>query len=297
MTQSITKDNNSQFKCIGLYMKEQHDVVRKNIIEELKTYKNEYIDLLNEDDKFEDYINRISQIDIPGDNITLVAASQFYKLNICVNDEIHIIIKEDEDIDLHLKKDDNNYYSVESPIITIFDDPVNFNVKHPLNTEWSLWMSTKVKSDNWLDTIKNVITVGSVEDFWGVFNNIPEAANLNFPFDYYFFRKDIQPMWEDSENKNGGKMTITFKKTCDPEYINKVWLYTILGCIGEQFEDSICGAVLNIRKHQDRVNIWLSTDDEIKIKNIGLKWKEIVEAPKIHISYIKHENNDIQYII
>lgn len=298
----IKKDNNSQFRSIGWYTKESHEIVRQNIINELITYKDEYIDLLNETESFDDYISKMSQSDIPGDNTTLIAASQYYKINISVNDEIEIVIKEDEEnetkenIDLHLKLD-NGFYSVETPIITVFDDPVNFNVKHPLNTEWSLWISTKVKSDNWLDTMKNVITVNSIEDFWAVFNNIPEAATLNFPFDYYFFRKDILPMWEDTQNKNGGKMTITFKKTCDPEYFNKVWLYTVLGCIGEQFDNYICGAVLNIRKHQDRVNLWLSTDDEIEIKNIGLKWKEILELPKSNISYVKHNDNSIQYII
>lgn len=297
MTQIIPKDNNSQFRCIGYYTKEHHDIVRKNIINEIKTFKDEYIDLLNENEIFDDYINKMSQKNVPGDNITLIAASQLYKLNICVNEEIQIVIREDEDIDISLKKDNENYYSIDIPIITVFDDPVNYNVKHPLNTEWSLWMSTKIKSDNWLDTIKNVITVNSVEDFWGVFNNIPEAANLNFPFDYYLFRKDILPMWEDDANKSGGKMTVTFKKICDPDYFNRVWLYTVLGCIGEQFDDNICGAVLNIRKHQDRVNIWLNTDDEIKIKSIGLKWKEILELPKIHISYVKHDDTSIQYII
>jgi translation initiation factor 4E len=305
MTHTFEKDNNSQFICIGEYTNESHDTVRMNIIHEMSTYKEEYIDLLNENDSFDEYINKMSQINTPGDNITLIAASQYYQLNICVNDEINIIIKDNEKIDLYLNKIDNfystgthEYVDVNSKkLITIFDDPVNYNVKHPLNTEWCLWMSTKVKSDNWLDTIKNVITVNSVEDFWSVFNNIPEAANLNFPFDYYFFRKDIMPMWEDTQNKNGGKMTITFKKNCNSEYFNKVWLYTVLGCIGEQFDNFICGAVLNIRKHQDRVNIWLSTDTEEDIKSIGLRWKEILELPKINISYIKHEDSTIQYIL
>ena len=310
---------NSQFKCIGWYTKESHNVVRQNIINELKTFKEEYIDLLNEEESFEEYIDKISTLDVPGDNITLIAASQYYKLNICINDEINILIKEkvkkdddddddnddddneEEEIDLYLKKTDDYYY-IDKQIITVFDDPIHFNVVHPLNTEWSLWTSTKIKSDNWLDTIKKIVTVGSVELFWSMFNNIPAAGDLNAPFDYYFFRNGILPMWEAPENKNGGKMTITFKKTCDLDYFNRVWLHTILGCIGEQFisEDSnnyICGIVLNIRKHQDRINIWLNTDNEEHIKTLGLRWKEVLELPKIHISYIKHDNSDTQYII
>jgi translation initiation factor 4E len=305
MTQKFIHNKvNSQFECIGWYTKETHEVVRQNIINELKIYKDEYVDLLNEEESFEEYIEKMSKLDVCGDNITLIAASQFYKLNICVNNEIQIVINdndnEHDDIDLFLTKTDENYYYIDKPVITIFDDPKHFNVTHPLNTEWSLWISTKVKSNNWLDTIKNIITIGSIEDFWGMFNNIPQAGSLNFPSDYYFFRNGILPMWEAPENKNGGKMTITFKKTCDLEYFNRVWLYTILGCIGEQFDNNynhVCGIVLNIRKHQDRVNIWLNIDNEENIKKVGLRWKEILELPKMHISYIKHDNTDIQYII
>jgi len=305
MTQKFIHNKvNSQFECIGWYTKETHEVVRQNIINELKIYKDEYVDLLNEEESFEEYIEKMSKLDVCGDNITLIAASQFYKLNICVNNEIQIVINdndnEHDDIDLFLTKTDENYYYIDKPVITIFDDPKHFNVTHPLNTEWSLWISTKVKSNNWLDTIKNIITIGSIEDFWGMFNNIPQAGSLNFPSDYYFFRNGILPMWEAPENKNGGKMTITFKKTCDLEYFNRVWLYTILGCIGEQFDNNynhVCGIVLNIRKHQDRVNIWLNIDKEENIKKVGLRWKEILELPKMHISYIKHDNTDIQYII
>lgn len=296
----IIKNNNSQFSSIGWYTKESHEIVRQNIINEIRNYQDEYIDLLNENVLFEEYIQEMSKVDTQGDNITLIAASQYYKLNINVNDDIHIIVKENEDMDLYLSKEDN-YYSVEISAITVFDDPQNFNVKHPLNSEWSLWTSVKTDNNNkvvnWMETVKNIITVGSIEDFWGVFNNIPQASDLNHPFDYYMFKNHIQPMWEDPSNITGGKMTLMFKKTCDAEFIDKVWLYSVLGCIGEQFDDTICGVALNIRKHQDRINIWINTDNEEDIKKLALQWKDIIEVKNMHISYIKHNNKDINYII
>lgn len=296
---NIPKDNNSLFASIGWHTKESHEVVRQNIITELSNYKEEYEEFLNENVSFEDYINKMSSTDVQGDNTALIAAAQCYQLNINVNDDIHIIVKENEEIDLYLSKEDN-YFSVETPMITVFDDPQNFNVKHPLNTEWSLWTSVKTdnkKVVNWMDTVKNIITVDSIEDFWAMFNNIPQASELNHPFDYYFFRKDIQPMWEDPANINGGKMTLMFKKTCDAEFIDRIWLYSILGCIGEQFDDNICGVTLNIRKHQDRINIWINTDKEDEIKQLALKWKEIIEVKNMHVSYVTHNNKDINYII
>jgi translation initiation factor 4E len=301
MSQKTKVDTfDSQFNAIGWYTKESAETVRKNIITELISCKDEYIEFLNEDDSMDEYIERISDKNSPGDNLTLIIAAQYYQINISLDNEMNIIVKEIEDIDLYLQRHDT-YYSVLRPIVTVFDDPVNYNVKHPLNTEWSLWTSVKVKESktevNWMDTVKNIITVNTVEDFWAMFNNIPQASQLNHPFDYYFFRKDIQPMWEDSSNINGGKLTLMFKKTCDSEFIDKVWMYTILACIGEQFEDSICGVVLNVRKHQDRINIWVNTDKEQEVKNLAEKWKEIIEVKNMSVSYIKHNNKDVNYII
>ena len=73
--------------------------------------------------------------------------------------------------------------------VTVFHDPENFNVKHPLMHEWTLWFtkppSGKVipvilradltptlmmlKGDNWNDLLKEVVTFDSVEEFWGVY--------------------------------------------------------------------------------------------------------------------------------
>ena len=76
----------------------------------------------------------------------------------------------------------------------MFHDPENFNVKHPLMHEWTLWFtkppSGKVtliilesidfdthadvqKGDNWNDLLKEVVTFDSVEEFWGVYVGLP----------------------------------------------------------------------------------------------------------------------------
>ena len=188
-------------------------------------------------------------------------------------------------------------------LITVFDDPINYNCKHPLNSKWSLWIHNKekAKSKDWLETIKNIVTIDSVENFWGVFNNIPDASILNFPSDYYLFRDGIAPMWEDSKNKDGGKITITLKKNVDFEFLDKLWLHSVLGCIGEQFDDEnfICGVVLNIRKHQNRINIWLGNSEKDNVIVVANRWKELLEINKtrMQVSFIKHDNSEINYII
>lgn len=56
------------------------------------------------------------------------------------------------------------------PIITVFDDPANFNVKHQLQHKWTLWF-TKPPSgkQDWHELLKEVISFDSVEEFWGIY--------------------------------------------------------------------------------------------------------------------------------
>ena len=55
-------------------------------------------------------------------------------------------------------------------IITVFDDPSNFNVKHQLQHAWTLWF-TKPPSgkQDWNELLKEVISFDSVEEFWGIY--------------------------------------------------------------------------------------------------------------------------------
>jgi translation initiation factor 4E len=58
----------------------------------------------------------------------------------------------------------------ESKVVTVFDDPSNFNVKHQLQHTWTLWF-TKPPSgkQDWNELLKEVISFNSVEEFWGIY--------------------------------------------------------------------------------------------------------------------------------
>lgn len=83
----------------------------------------------------------------------------------------------------------------ETDQITVFHDPDNFNVKHPLMNHWTLWFTkpstgkvvylptavdfpcsettTDILQENWNDLLKEVVTFDSVEEFWGVYVSLP----------------------------------------------------------------------------------------------------------------------------
>ena len=82
--------------------------------------------------------------------------------------------------------DENTVSSTSAPAITngknitVFHDPENFNVKHPLQHQWTLWFTKppSAKGDNWNDLLKEVVTFDSVEEFWGVYVGLSTILSL-----------------------------------------------------------------------------------------------------------------------
>ncbi|KAG9518129.1 eukaryotic translation initiation factor 4E, partial [Aureobasidium melanogenum] len=143
-------------------------------------------------------------------------------------------------------------------VITVFHDPENFNVKHPLAHTWTLWF-TKPPSgkQDWNELLKEVISFNSVEEFWGIYNNITPSSELAPKSDYHLFKQGVRPEWEDPQNKHGGRWSYTFKQR---QANDEIWLHVLLAAIGEQLEDDndneVMGVVINIRKAFYRIGLW-----------------------------------------
>lgn len=191
--------------------------------------------------------------------------------------------------------------------ITVFHDRDNFNVKHPLMHKWTLWFtkpSTGRGGENWNDLLKQVITFSSVEEFWGVYNNIAPVSELALKSDYHLFKEGIRPEWEDPKNKHGGKWSYQFKDKRNIP-IDELWLHVMLSAIGETLEGEndgeVMGVVVNVRKGFYRIGVWThSTGNRIVgggdgdvaggkgrspdkgkeiLYNIGRTFKEIIKLP------------------
>lgn len=176
-------------------------------------------------------------------------------------------------------------------IRTVFNDASNFNVKHPLFSAWTLWFdspSTKGRNlpqtpmsafpqtpgaqtpgaaaaTGWMEDIKRVINFDSVEEFWGLYNNIIPPSQLPQKANYYLFKEGIIPAWEDEANKHGGKWSIQLPKDKNRLNVDRMWLYTMLAAIGETFDPSptgkhsdslITGVIVSTRPQFYRISIW-----------------------------------------
>nr|POE77611.1 eukaryotic translation initiation factor 4e-1 [Quercus suber] len=184
-------------------------------------------------------------------------------------------------------------------IVSVFDDAENFNVKHQLQNSWTLWF-TKPPSgkQDWNELLKEVITFDSVEEFWGIYNNITPASELAQKSDYHLFKSGVRPEWEDPQNKHGGRWAYTYKGGNKAN--DETWLNMMLAAIGETLEDDndneVMGVVVNIRKGFWRVGLWTRSagqpprgkksegaedgeDGRKRLQRIGERFKKSLNLP------------------
>lgn len=163
---------------------------------------------------------------------------------------------------------------------TVLTDSQEFEVKHPLNTNWTLWYTKPAvdKHESWSDLLRPVTTFNTVEEFWAIFQNIPVPHELPLKSDYHVFRNDIRPEWEDDANAKGGKWSFQIK--AKGQEIDELWLRTLLAVIGETIdeEDSqINGVVLSIRKGGNKFALWTKSEDKEPLTKIGMKFKQVLK--------------------
>jgi len=166
--------------------------------------------------------------------------------------------------------------------------PFDPSVKHPLMHAWTLWFDKeptgKDREQKWGANLKQVLDFDSVEDFWRLYNNITSPDRLEDGHSYSLFKKSIRPTWEDPRNAIGGKWQVLLKKDHRDKTLEKVWLFAMLGCIGQVIEgesDDICGLQLSVKRgNQVRIALWTkdASSDEAN-KRIGVAFKKALELP------------------
>lgn len=108
-------------------------------------------------------------------------------------------------------------------------------------------------------TIHPIAQVGTAEEFFTLHKHLKRPSTLPVVSDYHMFKKDIRPIWEDDENKKGGKWIVKLKKGVADRY----WEELIFALIGDQFAEAseeVCGAVLSVRNGEDILSIWTRND-------------------------------------
>ena len=141
---------------------------------------------------------------------------------------------------------------------------------HTLSDTWACWAHLP-NDNNWdLDGYKKIYTFNTVED--SILLNEHLGEDLLKKCMIFLMKDGINPMWEDSKNRNGG----SFSYKVSNKHIHKIWwkmYYMLLGktISNEKIYSIINGITISPKKNFCILKIWLSSCDNKNpdiIKNI-----------------------------
>jgi translation initiation factor 4E len=181
---------------------------------------------------------------------------------------------------------------------TVFRSIEDFNIVHPLTHSWTLWYTKppQTGSEEWHDLLKEVVTVSTVEEFWGAYNSIPKVSELPLKADYSFFKAGISPEWEDKHNSKGGKWLCQFRQGRKHISVDDAWLRVLLGMIGGTLDndaagtEEINGAFINVRKVGTKINLWTKNTNPDLLRPVGTRFKGVLGlGERDEIEFTAHE--------
>lgn len=166
------------------------------------------------------------------------------------------------------------------------------SVPQPLKYTWVIWYRPPTsKNSDYEKSTKAMCRMSTVQEFWKVYVHLKHPSTLPTVSDYHFFKEGIRPVWEDDENKKGGKWIMRLKKgVCD-----RYWENLLLAMIGDQFMEAgeeVCGAVLSVRSGEDVFSIWTKNDGGRNIK-IRETIKRVLALPPDTIIVWKSHDDSI----
>jgi len=165
--------------------------------------------------------------------------------------------------------------------------------KYNFNTPWHLWYHHEL--DNWKTSgYRNIFTINTIKDYWNLHNNFEYIGGINNQ-NFFLMRDGVNPIWEDSRNRNGGCWSIKLTETSRNFAI---WQKLAIRMLSENmFNDPkldemkiITGLSINLRNSNTTIiKIWNS---DVKYSSIKLLQEDITKEFGYNIIYKK---NNIEY--
>jgi translation initiation factor 4E len=159
-----------------------------------------------------------------------------------------------------------------------------------LENKFVLWyhiINNTPSDQDYKAQIKKLAQFDTLENFWAIFQYLKKPDDIKQPIEFQLFKEGIAPMWEDDQNKNGGRIALKLRK----EYSNLVWEELVFAFIGGYFakeiKDEINGLVINCKKDFNTLQIWTKSFSDEVTSGIEKNIREILSIPKEVVLDIK----------
>jgi translation initiation factor 4E len=164
----------------------------------------------------------------------------------------------------------------------------------PLRYTWILW-EQMMQQDNkggaqYSDATKKVKSFSTVQEFWQVWNHLPQPSELlnhnrlvredsdgvHVVDALMIFREGVKPEWEDKMNAHGGHFQFQLKNNLPAGQIDEYWNNLVLGVIGASIDPAhlITGLRLVDKLYAMRgtpalrIEVWFTNDDQAQVQTL-----------------------------
>ena len=162
----------------------------------------------------------------------------------------------------------------------------SIKITDTLYSNWNLWIHKK-KFDWTINGFDKLNTVKTIEDFWNLTNSWENNGGIQLN-QFFFMRNDIHPIWEHSDNINGGCWSFKVKESQAQDLWNDLTVYLVSGNLSKD-NDELNGISISKKKGGWVViKIWNKNNSKSSLKNINY---DILKKWGLEVIYISHLAN------
>ena len=136
-----------------------------------------------------------------------------------------------------------------------------------------------MEKEKYESQVKKIADFDTIDEFWGIFQHLRKPDSCRPGIEYFMFKEPIKPMWEDENNKNGGRFSIKLKHG----YTTIIWEEMIFALIGgilpKEMKDEINGIVVTSRKEFNTLQIWFKTYEPQIIEDLERCIRDLLVIP------------------
>ena len=167
-----------------------------------------------------------------------------------------------------------------------------------LKHSYSIYYSSGVENrknmtkEDFQNQLQKITSFSTDEEFWNLFLRMKLPTNLHLKSKIFIFKRDISPIWEQEENRNGGRIYVKLPLNRES---NDIWQNLILEFLTgfnnqDYFDDQVNGIELSIRQADNIcLAIWVRVHDFKLVKELFLNLKRSVPFPKyVDLDYSEH---------
>ena len=175
--------------------------------------------------------------------------------------------------------DEDLFENIEIPKKTKLENKFSFLFRIDKNIQHQSQKQVLAKEKYELQ-VKKIADFDTIEDFWSIFQHLRKPDSFRPGIEYFMFKEPVKPLWEDENNKNGGRFTIKLKRG----YTTIIWEEMIFALIGgilpKEIKDEINGIVVTSKKEFNTLQIWFRNFDSKIIKELEKKLRELLVIPE-----------------